>query len=274
MRVLVFDDEEYKAKLVEAWIDIEGIDCICDIVHTETEFHQKINEKNANYDFLLIDYYLNGSITGYDIAKQYIANHPSCDIVIYSAYKDSLNSVSDFKKTAFDGLQQYIKDNMKTNRPEGSVQPYQIYEIKEIRKDIESQEKRINKLFDIYEDQDNRVREFGESVAEQNALIEKHTKINSENEIPDLCKNIFITQKKFLSTIWIVAGLLLGTGTGCIAWAMATNSSITELKQTQIEEKAKVAYLQNEVNKKLDILIKRGEQQKRITEAETPLSGN
>ena len=99
-----------------------------------------------------------------------------------------------------------------------------------------------------------------------------HGKVDSKDDIPDLCKATFLTQDKFLSMVWIIAVLILTGGGGCIAWAMATTNSITELKQTQIEEKGKVEYLQNEVNKKLDILIKRAEEQKRITAAETPLN--
>jgi apolipoprotein N-acyltransferase len=81
-------------------------------------------------------------------------------------------------------------------------------------------------------------------------------KIDCENEIPDLCKSLFLTKDKFLSIIWVVAGLLLAAGGGCIAWAMATNNSITELKITQTTQDNRIEFLNDEINQKLDILIK------------------
>lgn len=86
-----------------------------------------------------------------------------------------------------------------------------------------------------------------------------HLKIECEEDIPDLCKNIFLTKEKFLSIIWIVASFMLLSAGGCIAWAMTTNTSIVNLQRTQEEEKNKVEYLQKQVNEKLDILIKRSE---------------
>ncbi len=90
-------------------------------------------------------------------------------------------------------------------------------------------------------------------------LLEKEHKIDSEQDIPDLCKSLFLTKEKFLSIIWILAGLLLATGGGCIAWAMATNSSIVELKTSQTTQDNRLEVLNSEINKKLDIIIKQNE---------------
>ena len=90
-----------------------------------------------------------------------------------------------------------------------------------------------------------------------------HPIIAKEEEIPDLCKRIFLSKEKFLSIIWIVAGLMLAGGGGCIAWAMSTNSSIVKLQETQSEEKSKIEFLQKEVNGKLDILVKASEANKK-----------
>lgn len=88
----------------------------------------------------------------------------------------------------------------------------------------------------------------------------KGPKIDSEEDIPDLCKSLFLTKEKFLSIIWILAGLLLATGGGCIAWAMATNGSIVELKSKQETQDSRIEYLDAQINKKLDILIKQKEE--------------
>ena len=81
-------------------------------------------------------------------------------------------------------------------------------------------------------------------------------KIDREGEIPDLCKSLFLTKEKFLSIIWIIAGLLLATGGGCIAWAMATNVSIVELKSKQEIQVNKIENLNEQINSKLDELLK------------------
>jgi hypothetical protein len=91
---------------------------------------------------------------------------------------------------------------------------------------------------------------------EQGQRQEPHN-IDSESDIPDLCKSLFLTKEKFLSIIWIVAGLLLAGGGGCIAWAMATNSSIVELKSKQGAQDNRMEYLDAQINKKLDELLKR-----------------
>lgn len=89
-----------------------------------------------------------------------------------------------------------------------------------------------------------------------------HAKVDHEVDIPDLCKSIFLTKDKFLSIIWVVAALFIAATGGCIAWAMTTNSSITELKLVQTEDHEKIEYLQNAVNEKLDILIQRSQPKK------------
>lgn len=85
----------------------------------------------------------------------------------------------------------------------------------------------------------------------------QHTKIESNEDIPDLCKSMFLSNSKFLGMVWVMAGLLM-TGSGsCIAWAMTTNSSIVELKQAQMAQESQLKQLQSEINDKLNILIKR-----------------
>lgn len=89
-------------------------------------------------------------------------------------------------------------------------------------------------------------------------LREPHI-IDKEEEIPDLCKSLFLTKEKFLSIVWIVAGLILTGSFGCIAWAMTTTNSITELKSNQVHQDSKIEALNNEIIRRLDIIIKQKE---------------
>jgi low affinity Fe/Cu permease len=54
--------------------------------------------------------------------------------------------------------------------------------------------------------------------------------------------------------VWVLAGVFLSACGTAVGWAMSTNTSITELKGTQ-------NVLQDQINAKLDILLKKKEQQ-------------
>lgn len=81
-------------------------------------------------------------------------------------------------------------------------------------------------------------------------------KIDSEGEIPDLCKSLFLTKEKFLSILWILAAMMLATGSGCIAWALATNVAIVEVKGNLELQVNKLENLNNQINSKLEELLK------------------
>lgn len=71
-------------------------------------------------------------------------------------------------------------------------------------------------------------------------------------EIPELCKATFLSVGKSLAILWIVAGILISMSVSAVAFAMSTNQSITELKSAQ-------TVLNEQINSKLDYLIKRKE---------------
>jgi hypothetical protein len=79
-----------------------------------------------------------------------------------------------------------------------------------------------------------------------------HKEPSNKDEIPELCKQTFVSTKAGLTIIWVLAGVLLSCAGTAIGWAMTTNTAITEIKGTQ-------SVLQSEINSKLDFLIKQKE---------------
>jgi len=84
-----------------------------------------------------------------------------------------------------------------------------------------------------------------------------HLHIDSEDDIPDLCKNIFLTSRRFMSIVWVLACLFLGTVGGCITWAMTTSNNVVKIAASQKSCSTELAELKNTINTKLDILIDR-----------------
>ena len=79
-----------------------------------------------------------------------------------------------------------------------------------------------------------------------------HKEPNSKEEIPELCKQSFLTIGKALAILWILAGLLISMSVTGVTYAFATEKSLTEMKSAQ-------NMLQEQINNKLDILIKQKE---------------
>jgi len=84
-----------------------------------------------------------------------------------------------------------------------------------------------------------------------------HLHIDCEEDIPDLCKNVFLTSRKFLGMVWVLSCLLLGTLGGCLTWALTTSSSVVKLEEGQKACVRDLSQIKNEINTKLDILIDR-----------------
>ena len=80
----------------------------------------------------------------------------------------------------------------------------------------------------------------------------EHHRITDKDEIPELCKQTFVSTKAGLTVIWILAGLLMSCAGTAVGWAMTTNTAITELKGIQ-------STLQDQINGKLDLLLKQKE---------------
>jgi len=219
MRVLVFDDEDYKSRLVKAWLDNENIECEVDVVTKKEDFLKKINSK---YDYFLVDYFLDGSSTGDDIAKLYGERHPTCDIVVYSSFSNFLDDASEFKKINFENLHKYIKDNIKSNGRVSSPS-YQIYEIKEIKKDIQNQGTRIETLFEIIGKQESRVNSVCEAVSKHDVLLVtmKESSTRLETKVDLVVESIAASDKTLMSRFSWLSGILItlvGLGFGFITW--------------------------------------------------------
>ena len=75
-------------------------------------------------------------------------------------------------------------------------------------------------------------------------MTEPHVK----DEIPELCKQTFVSTRTGLCVIW-TAILLMLSGLGvAVGWALTTTQAITKIESTQ-------SILQDQINKKLDILL-------------------
>lgn len=88
-------------------------------------------------------------------------------------------------------------------------------------------------------------------------MTQPHKSIEAIEDIPDICSMQFLTKEKMLGWLWVLVLTVMATAGTCVAWAMTVNTSITELTQSQIYQDSKIQYLQDEINKKLDILLKR-----------------
>lgn len=82
-----------------------------------------------------------------------------------------------------------------------------------------------------------------------------HETISNEKDIPDLCKALFFTKEKLYGMAWILASIfVLGYG-AAVAYAIGTSVSITKLESEININKKNIEYLNDQINKKLDILI-------------------
>jgi hypothetical protein len=78
-------------------------------------------------------------------------------------------------------------------------------------------------------------------------------------EIPELCIKTFLTMDKAIVAVWLAAGLML-TGCGAVvAYGFATSAAIVTLKEKEANNESRINALDEQVNKKLDILIARKE---------------
>jgi hypothetical protein len=81
----------------------------------------------------------------------------------------------------------------------------------------------------------------------------------SIEEIPELCMKTFLSLDKALVALWLAAGLCITCIGGAVTWAFATNSSIISMKEKQANDESRIDMIDQQINKKLDILIARKE---------------
>jgi hypothetical protein len=82
------------------------------------------------------------------------------------------------------------------------------------------------------------------------------TKIHDTvTELPELCKESFLTKDRAQHLIFVLIGILIAYGGTAVAWALQTNTQITKLQSEQVIQANHIQYLSEQINNKLDILI-------------------
>jgi DNA-binding NtrC family response regulator len=99
---LIVDDDISKANLIKFWLEKYGINSniIC-------SYHEVVSKLHDKYDYLIIDFFLDGKCTGDNFAKVYQKNNPNCKTVIYSG-KPDMTGV--YGVVDFGNLDQYIRE--------------------------------------------------------------------------------------------------------------------------------------------------------------------
>lgn len=82
------------------------------------------------------------------------------------------------------------------------------------------------------------------------------SEINEEEKtIHALCKETFISKSSGLGLVWVLAGVLLSMAGTAVGWALTTSTDITKSKSDISYMQVKQGQLDNDINRKLDILI-------------------
>lgn len=84
-RALILDDNPSKAKLINLWLLEQGIDC--DIIFS---YEDAVKHSDIKYNYLILDYFLEGGNTGSDFADYYQSKHFDCTVYLYSAFPDQI----------------------------------------------------------------------------------------------------------------------------------------------------------------------------------------
>lgn len=84
------------------------------------------------------------------------------------------------------------------------------------------------------------------------------------HSISDLCKQTFIEKDTMTRTLWGIAVVCITLCGASIAWALSVNTSISALEVKTAYQEQKLHQLDELINQKLDILIKRAEESDRL----------
>lgn len=74
-----------------------------------------------------------------------------------------------------------------------------------------------------------------------------------DKEIPELCKQTFVSTRQGLTILWVIAGLVISGVTVAVGWSMSMERDVTEIKVVQRQ-------LQEQVNDKLDFIKRKLEE--------------
>jgi hypothetical protein len=88
-----------------------------------------------------------------------------------------------------------------------------------------------------------------------------HSRISDNDEIPDLCKKTFVSIDSAVKILWVVAiVLVLPASIAGIGWSIAIGKEQLRQDTRLVEIEGRQNALNTQINEKLDILIKRGDQ--------------
>lgn len=85
------------------------------------------------------------------------------------------------------------------------------------------------------------------------------TKHETITEIPDLCKESFLTKDKANTLVWILCSILLTYGGVAVTWAITSSNQTTKLQAEVNYQGVQITQLQSQINSKLDELLARKE---------------
>jgi len=88
--------------------------------------------------------------------------------------------------------------------------------------------------------------------------MNKHPEIVSDEDIPDLCKKTFVSITNAVKTLWVVAIVIVLPSAGAgIGWSIVIGKEQVHQNDKIAVAESKLEKLENEINRKLDILIER-----------------
>lgn len=88
-----------------------------------------------------------------------------------------------------------------------------------------------------------------------------HSRISDSEDIPDLCKKTFINIADAVKILWVVAIVfVLPASIAGIGWSIVIGKEQIRQDTKILELESRQNALNTQINEKLDILIKRGNQ--------------
>ena len=135
MKILILEDDEMVAKVLGYLLEREGIQF--DTVNTFDEAMEKISKR---YDWIIADYFLNGSETGVDFVTEYKKTNPRTKVLIYTGKMDKINSEDIdkiiYKTVNVDELINFIKTELTPDNYCVNTTCSEKNEIEEIKKTL------------------------------------------------------------------------------------------------------------------------------------------
>jgi hypothetical protein len=118
---LILDDDPFKANLVKNWLDNIGV--ISDIA---LSYDEALKKTRIKYDFILVDYFLDGKHIGPEFSVIYEKENVGCHIFTYTSHMDVLRND---KIINFTDLEKFLKKRLASAYQYDNRDPYEIYVI-------------------------------------------------------------------------------------------------------------------------------------------------